>query len=255
MGKVVGLVGAASGKIGNLVYAVTNGIQTARVYQPVVSNPKTPLQTAQRAKGNLCGRISSFVPRAAIFGLGVNARARRGRFLSNLLNAATVTIVGGQYRAKVADNAIKFSMGSVPISVIQSAITAQANTINVSLLGVSSAVMSADTYASKLTRLVVMVYDSATNDLVEVVTKIATKPAQSATEATNLSTTHPSGYTAVVYAIPMDTNDGNAMSVSTDVAEKDDATVAASLSVNGNAVVFDYGMSVVLGTATFTPGA
>lgn len=252
MGKVVGLVGAASGKIGNLVYAVTNGVQTARVYQPIVSNPKSIGQSQQRAKGNLAGRISSFVPRTAIMGLGVNARLRRGEFLRNILKKATATYDEGSYVAKIQPADVLFSKGAVVLPVTLQSITAASHSVAVVLNGVADAILAPEVYASRLVRLVAMVYEHNTTNLVEVSSKLATMPTQGATATTTMPIAHAGGYDVFVYAIPMSTEDGTAASVDTSVVGLDDDEIAASLSVNGNAVVFDYGQSVYLGEGNFT---
>lgn len=252
MGKVVGLVGAASGKIGNLVYAVTNGIQTARVYQPIVSNPKSIGQSQQRARGNLAGRISGFVPRTAIMGLGVNARLRRGEFLRNILKKATVTQSGGSYVAKVQPGDVLFSKGDVTLPVTIQSITAASHSVAVVLNGIAVSAIDPVVYASRLVRLVAMVYEHNSTNLVEVSTKMATMPVQGATATTNMAIAHAGGYDVFVYAIPMSTEDGTAASVDTSMVGLADDAIAASLSVNGNAVVFSYGQSVYLGEGNFT---
>lgn len=116
MGKVVGLIGSASGKIGNVVYAVSNGIQTARVYQPIVSNPKSTAQMKQRAKANLAGRLSAITPKDAIAGLGSNGRERRGAFLSNILLRATNGLEDNLITAKLQPADLLFSKGiNIPV--------------------------------------------------------------------------------------------------------------------------------------------
>jgi len=50
MGKLVGLVGSITNKIGTFVFSTWKGIQVARAYQPNVSNPKSVGQVAQRTK-------------------------------------------------------------------------------------------------------------------------------------------------------------------------------------------------------------
>lgn len=252
MGKVVGLVGAASGKIGNLVYAVTNGIQTARVYQPVVYNPKSIGQNLQRAKGNLAGRISSFVPRTAIKGLGINNRIRRSEFLRNILKNADAQLVDGTYEAKINPALVLFSKGAVVLPVTLTSITATSHNVAVVMTGVADTIINPEVYVSRLVRLVAMVYETGSNNLVEVSTKLATMPAQGATATTNMAIAHTGGFDVFVYAIPMSTEDGSAATIDTSVVSLDDDEIAASLSVNGNAVVFDYGKSVYLGEGNFT---
>lgn len=251
MAKVVGLVGSARGKIGNIVYAVTNGIQTARVYQPVVTNPKTAGQNMQRAKGNLAGRISSFVPRTAIKGLGINNRIRRGEFLRNILKNADARYVDGVYEAKINPALVLFSKGAVTLPVTLSSITATSHSVAVVLSGVADTIITPEVYASRLVRLVAMVYEQSTNDLVEVSTKLATMPTQGSTATTNMAIAHAGGYDVFVYAIPMTTEDGSAATIDTSVVSLDDDEIAASLSVNGNAVVFAYGKSVYIGEGNF----
>lgn len=251
MAKVVGLVGAASGKIGNLVYAVTNGMQTARVYQPIVSNPKSIGQLMQRAKGNLAGRISGFVPRTALMGLGANNRIRRGEFLRILLKGATVSNVEGVFEAKIQPPDVLFSKGAVLLPVEMSNIDAAAHQVSVTLSGFADTVIAPEVYASRLVRLVAMVYEQNSNDLIEVSTRLATMPDQGATATTSMAIAHAGGFDVFVYAIPMSTEDGSAASVDTSVVGLDDDNIAAALSINGNAVVFDYGKSVYLGTANF----
>lgn len=251
MAKVVGLVGSARGKIGNIVYAVTNGIQTARVYQPVVTNPKTAGQNMQRAKGNLAGRISSFVPRTAIKGLGINNRIRRGEFLRNILKNADARYVDGVYEAKINPALVLFSKGAVTLPVTLSSITATSHSVAVVLSGVADTIITPEVYASRLVRLVAMVYEQSTNDLVEISTKLATMPTQGSTATTNMAIAHAGGYDVFVYAIPMTTEDGSAATIDTSVVSLDDDEIAASLSVNGNAVVFAYGKSVYIGEGNF----
>lgn len=255
MAKVVGLVGAASGKIGNLVYVVTNGIQTARVYQPVVSNPKTALQNAQRAKGNLAGRMSSFVPREAIMGLGINNRARRGEFLRGVLKSAVVSQSGGVYNASVAEEDVIFSKGSVmPMFTSTHGVVASVNAVNITLQAQPEAVIAPAIYDSLLTRLVVLYFDADKN-LMRCVTKIANKPEQGQTPRDTIFPVIEGAYNVSAYAVPMSTADGSAANVSTDLVNLDDDSIAANLSLNSNAVVFKYGRSVFLGSAQFTPSS
>lgn len=253
MAKISSPIGTLRGKLGGAVFVLRNGQRIVRELNPAPANPKTDLQNAQRAKGNLVGRMSSFVPKSAIFGLGDNASQRRSRFNSILLSAATVTQIDNVWRAKIADEDIVFSQGSVPLSVLRTQFSATANQLAITLSGVSESVMPAAAYATKLTRIVVMVYDFGHNDLIDVQTLIVNKPIQGSTALTTVNILHSGAYTALVYAVPMDMSGGSAMSISTDMAEKDDSAIAASLTSNANAVVFEYGRSILLGQATFQP--
>ena len=59
MARIYGLFGAMTGKLADTVMAVRNGEQIARKYQPIVSNPSTPAQVAQRAKLKLLSQLSA----------------------------------------------------------------------------------------------------------------------------------------------------------------------------------------------------
>lgn len=56
-----------TGKLADTVMSVRNGEQLARKYQPIVSNPSTPAQVAQRAKMKLLSQLSAaYAPIIAI---------------------------------------------------------------------------------------------------------------------------------------------------------------------------------------------
>lgn len=59
MAKIFGLFGSMTGKLADVVMSVRNGEQIARKYQPVVFNPSTPAQVAQRAKLKLLSQLSA----------------------------------------------------------------------------------------------------------------------------------------------------------------------------------------------------
>lgn len=57
--KQYGILGKGSGKLGSSVFAISGGEQIVRQYNPVVSNPNTPAQVAQRAKLKLMSQIAA----------------------------------------------------------------------------------------------------------------------------------------------------------------------------------------------------
>ena len=61
MAKTIGISGPTSGKLGGQVYAVRNGEQIVRAYQPNVSNPSTPNQVKNRAKMKLLSQLSASI--------------------------------------------------------------------------------------------------------------------------------------------------------------------------------------------------
>ena len=252
MAKASNGLGKFSGKLGGAVFVIRNGKQIVREYNPRPSNPKSALQLQQRAKGNLAGRISSFVPKAAIFGLGTNAIARRARFNKIILDAAQVTLINNEYSAKVPWENVLFSEGSVSPTLSLAGSSAYANNVIAKfdrVVGVPD-----DVFNASMSRIVVMVYDIKSQQLVEVVTKIVNKPdVPNNPVSTNVPVAFPLGYVAAMFLVPMSTMDGSEVAISTDMATKDDAAIAASLSANGSAVVFNYGRSSFLGQVTYTP--
>lgn len=252
MGKNVGLIGSVSGKVGNVVYSVQGGVQTVRAYQPIVVNPKSQAQLRQRAKGNAAGRISSFVPREAIMGLGGNGRMRRGEFLRTLLNAAVVAAEGSGWVSKVNVDDIVFSRGSALQSVEFVSATPSAGSVSVSLRGVASSVMPADEYALHATRLVAMVYQGDENELVACSTALAVTPEQGSAASTVLPLGVVGDYTVYVYAIPLRANVNAAVRVRTDMVYLSDAELLAFLGVGSGVLPWGYGLSQLVGSANFT---
>ena len=59
MAKIYGLCGSMTGKLADTVMTVRNGEQIARKYQPMVYNPSTATQVAQRAKMKLMSQLSA----------------------------------------------------------------------------------------------------------------------------------------------------------------------------------------------------
>lgn len=59
MGKITGLYGSVTGKIGNVVFSQNSGTTVARQYQPNVKNPSTIAQSEQRAKLKLMSQVSA----------------------------------------------------------------------------------------------------------------------------------------------------------------------------------------------------
>lgn len=112
MGKLVGLVGTISGKIGTMVYSKgKGGITYGRAYQPQVNNPKTLGQTNQRVKMNLVGRMSQVTPAEVLVSLGSDKRECRSEFNRMLLGVATVENSGSTPIAKIAPEDVVFSKG------------------------------------------------------------------------------------------------------------------------------------------------
>lgn len=57
--KLNGLLGTGSGKLGTSVFTTVKGVQIVRQHQPVVTNPSTNLQVAQRSRFKLLSQIAA----------------------------------------------------------------------------------------------------------------------------------------------------------------------------------------------------
>ena len=253
MAKSPNGLGQFSGKVGGVVFAISNGEQIVRSYQPVVSNPKTALQNQQRAKCNLTGRISSFVPKSALYGLGINNRRRRAEFLRNIMRSAVVIAsTENEYKASIQDDEIVFSKGSALPLGTSIDVTAAANLVTATVHGDGTSVISAEEYATLSMRLVLMVYN-ANGDLAYCSTKMAVKPNQLAVANTLFTVPIMGEFTAKLYAIPMSTVDGSAMNVTTEMANLDDDEIIARLFTNKSASILEYGNSFLAGTGVYDP--
>lgn len=257
MGKVVGLVGAASGKIGNIVYAVTNGIQTARVYQPVVSNPKTQLQIGQRAKANLIGRLSGKIDWQVIVGLnGASKRSRRSRFLQLGLRAADLLVEGNSTKATIKSDEIIFSEGSVMPVIGATNYSAQVRSVSLTLSKLSGA---SDDDFDKSGVIVVVLLSSVDQKYVSALYRVVT--ADEFTHGSiNVIIPHieEGSYLADFYICPFATADGAKMTTVTSklIGENDDGTtLSAVLAVNPAAVPMVWGDSKWLYQAQYTAQA
>lgn len=115
MAKLVGIF-QFNGKLGETVgMKGADGKNYVRT-RVTPNNPKTILQSDQRAKVNLMGRMSQVTPFEVILGMGSTKRMRRSEFNKNLLNVATIDrSSNGTILAKIAPEDVIFSKGAQPI--------------------------------------------------------------------------------------------------------------------------------------------
>lgn len=110
MAKIFGLFGSMTGKVADIVMSVRNGEQIARKYQPIVFNPSTRAQVAQRAKLKLLSQLS------AVMG-PVIAMPRRGsvssRNLFTKINFPATIFENNE--AKIPPSAIKLTQSVVSL--------------------------------------------------------------------------------------------------------------------------------------------
>lgn len=114
MGKSAGLIGALTGKIGNVVFYKGDKGQTyERAYVATKANPRTLGQNIQRAKMNLVGQISALVPRE-ILTLGLpSARNNRAEFNRSMLGLVEIDASNPEViEARINPASIVFSKGA-----------------------------------------------------------------------------------------------------------------------------------------------
>lgn len=88
--KLAGIVGTGSGKLGSSVFATVSGQQIVRQYQPVVSNPATEAQTAQRAKMKLMSQLGAAMAPVIVMKKDGLISARNKYIKRNIQNASVL---------------------------------------------------------------------------------------------------------------------------------------------------------------------
>lgn len=113
MARATSGLGQFRGKVGSVVFRVSQGQQIASAYQPAVRNPKSNLQTAQRNKMHLASQLSKLVPREDIIGLAPkgSVRDRRSMFIKNIIENTTSTLTDGVFTSSINSNNVLFSQG------------------------------------------------------------------------------------------------------------------------------------------------
>lgn len=140
MAKFVGLVGTGSGRAGNQVFSKgPNGSTIVRTYQPVVANPRTAPQLAQRSIAVLAGKISKICSAGMISGLCKGSKLKnRSRFLRNIMQNAVAIYAQGVHSATIDSEKLIFSEGVVPFSATGGNITVGTQSITVALSNVNA---------------------------------------------------------------------------------------------------------------------
>lgn len=126
MAKIFGLNGVLSGRQGYTVFAVRNGVNIARKYQPIVSNPKSASQVEGRAKLKLLSQLS------AVLGSNI-AIPREGdvspRNIFTKVNYPAVSYAGNQ--AQITLENVKITRSAVGLSRLIA--SREGNVLSVSL--------------------------------------------------------------------------------------------------------------------------
>ncbi len=93
--KLNGILGTGSGKLGTSVFTTVKGVQIVRQHQPVVTNPSTSLQVAQRSRFKLVSQIAaSMADVIAIPRIGLTSS--RNLFIKKNMPAVLGDVEGAQ---------------------------------------------------------------------------------------------------------------------------------------------------------------
>lgn len=126
MAKVYGMNGYATGRRGNDVFAIRNGVQIVRKYNPSPMNPKSEAQVGARAKMKLLSQLSAVMAPVIAFRREGTLSARN-RFVK--ANYPAVAYASGQ--ADITLTSITLTGGVVGLPQVQ--ITRAESQIQVSL--------------------------------------------------------------------------------------------------------------------------
>lgn len=257
MAKTPNGLGQYSGKVGGVVYAVQNGQQIVRSYQPVVRNPKSLSQRLQRAKANLVGQLSSVVPWQILEGLGANRRARRSRFLRLALNATTAQVSEADASvllAKLPNDKFVFSEGALTPAILMANPAATAFNVSFTLQRYPD-VPQSEFLASGALAVVVI---KTTDGLYEsVLYRFVPASEIAATSGGVITVTfqhlNDGAYYADFYLAPFRTDDGSALRAKADALYGTDADFNAQMVYNPSALPLVWGDSRLYHSVTFTP--
>lgn len=249
MGKLVGLVGTISGKIGTMVYSKgKGGITYGRAYQPQVNNPKTLGQTYQRVKMNLVGRMSQVTPAELLVALGSDKRECRSEFNRMLLAVASVENSGSAPIAKVAPENVVFSKGVQALEAVVS--TPAVVTANAVTLGLTLADSSlAERYGE---RIIVAIIDPSDKAGYSSIRYKEVVLANTQEQAVAIATGDPiaDGSLVCIYRVPFLLNN-EGMTMRTQTLANDGKDIIAKVLLS-NGLVKSWGNSVLTVTQVFT---
>lgn len=171
--KLNGFVGKGSGKLGSSVFAISGGEQIVREYNPVVANPNTEAQIAQRAKLKLMSQLAAALAPALGFAKQGLVSARN-QFVSK--NIGLANYADGS--AEVDLDGLNITPSSAPLPGLALP-TSQGGNISVALASAAD-----DT----IKRVAYFLYEKTEdNKLVYVASKIVTEAGNDRTFPTTIS--------------------------------------------------------------------
>lgn len=251
MGKFVGFIGTISGKVGTTVFQKgEKGVSYGRAYQPVVNNPKSVLQTDQRAKMNLVGRLSQVTPKSLLIGMnGVNNRQRRSVFTSNLLKVATVDhSAGDEVVAMIAPEDVVFSQGAETINATMGSVTITAQSVSTTLT--LSVATLAGKYGERVVCAIIDPSNKAGYSLVQFEDVVLDG---TAAKNVNFALGAPMADQSMVcvYRLPFALNE-DGMRLRSETLSNNGTDITARLLASGNRYTRGWGQSLMAATEVFT---
>lgn len=106
-----------TGKLADVVMAVRNGEQVARKYQPIVFNPSTPAQVAQRAKMKLMSQLSAVMGDVIAIPRSGNVSSRN---LFTKKNFALTRYSSAENQAEIELADVQLTAGVLPMPQVYS---------------------------------------------------------------------------------------------------------------------------------------
>lgn len=248
MAKLVGIF-QFNGKLGEAVGMKGADGQNYVRTRVIPLNPKSDLQTDQRAKVNLMGRMSQVTPPEVILGMGDNKRSRRSNFNKNIINVATIDRTNpGTIVAKVAPEDIIFSKGAQPLEATVStpaAVTATEASISLTMAEASLV----NKYGERIIAAVIDPSDKAGYSLVKY-TDMVFDVTTAKTATIKFGAPIASESLVCIYRIPyLLTEEGASKRMQT--LATDGVDIIAKVLSSGN-LVLDWGNSILAAKQVFT---
>ena len=108
MAKVFGINGLISGRLGSTVFAIRNGMQVARQYNPSPSNPKSVSQVGSRVKFKLLSQLAQVMSTVIAIpkNKGLSARNRFSQINYKAISEENETASVALEQVKITDSVI-----------------------------------------------------------------------------------------------------------------------------------------------------
>lgn len=253
MAKIRGIAGGINGRAGEMVFSKgDNGSTIMKKYQPVVRNPRTDAQLAQRAKMNCVGQFVGMCSNSLLSPLKKGSNLmNRADLSSRLLKAASVTKVDGNFISSFPPSAVKFAHGNQPALTSIDSVTVEGTKVTI----VATSNVDVELLNRYGDRFVLGILSDSSNSRYDSIIYtdhiVTTSTAQ--TIVMNLNQPLDEGQTVVVWRVPFVLYD-ESTSVNGQNIYLGDAAVSAALATNSNALVRVWGDTFVVEIVPFVSG-